>query len=214
MRTDELIDQLAADAAPVRRSAVGRRLAFAAGLGALGAFVLLIRWLHMRPDLTHAMGTSHWWLKMAYGLVLGMAGFLTIERMSRPAGSGRRGVSLALAAFGLLLILGAWQLALTPPADRIAVWLGQSWKHCPYNILALSGPVLLATMIVARGLAPTRLAMAGAACGLFAGGIAMSVYCLHCPETEPAFIATWYSIGAMLTTAAGALLGPLVLRWR
>jgi hypothetical protein len=42
----------------------------------------------------------------------------------------------------------------------------------------------------------------------------MAVYCLHCPETEPAFIATWYSLGALLTTAAGALLGPVVLRWR
>lgn len=214
MRTDDLIDQLAQGAAPVRRSTVGRRLAMAAGLGALGAFLLLLRWLHMRPDLTVAMGTAHWWLKMTYGLVLGLAGFVALERLARPAGSGRRGLSLALAALGLLAVLGAFQLATTEPADRMAVWLGQSWKHCPYNILALSGPVLLGTLFVARGLAPTRLAAAGAACGLLAGGLAMAVYCLHCPETEPAFIATWYSAGAMLTTLVGALVGPLALRWR
>lgn len=214
MQTDELIDRLVLDAAPVRRSGVARRLAVAGGFGALGAFLLMVRWLHMRPDLMQAMGTSHWWLKMTYGLVLGLAGFVALERLSRPAGSGRRGLTLALAALGLLVILGCWQLVTTAPADRMAVWLGQSWKHCPYNILALSGPMLLMTMFVARGLAPTRLTAAGAACGLFAGGVAMSVYCLHCPETEPAFIATWYSAGAILTTAVGALLGPMALRWR
>ena len=57
-------------------------------------------------------------------------------------------------------------------------------------------------------------AAAGAATGLFAGGLAMAVYCLHCPETEPAFIATWYSLGAILTAALGAGLGPTLLRWR
>lgn len=214
MQTDELIERLALDAAPVRRAAVGRRLAMAAGFGALGALLLLLRWLHMRPDLAQAMGTAHWWLKMTYGLVLGLAGFVAIERLSRPAGSGRRGLTLALAALGLLLVLGACQLITTAPDNRLAVWLGGSWKYCPYNILALSGPMLLATLFVARGLAPTRLAAAGAACGLFAGGLAMAIYCLHCPETEPAFIATWYSLGAVLTTAVGALAGPFALRWR
>ena len=214
MQTDRLIESLALAATPVRRTTVSRRFVAAGAVGAVGAALLMLRWLHVRPDLMAAMGTAHWWLKMTYGLVLGLAGFAAIERLSRPAGSGRRGLTLAIAAVGLLVILGALQLATTPPAERMAVWLGQSWKHCPYNILALSGPMLLATLFVARGLAPTRLALAGAACGLFAGGVAMAVYCLHCPETEPAFIATWYSAGAILATLAGALLGPLALRWR
>lgn len=214
MQTDELIDRLALDVAPVRRAAVGRRFAVALVFGAAGAFVLLLNWLHMRPDLAQAVRTAHWWLKMTYGLVLAMAGFVAVERLSRPAGSGRRGIGLALAAFALLVVLGAAQLVTTAPEDRMSVWLGQSWRHCPYNILALSGPLLLASLFVARGLAPTRLALAGAACGLFAGGAAMAVYCLHCPETEPAFIATWYSAGAILTTAVGAALGRFALRWR
>lgn len=214
MRTDELIEQLAAEAAPPRGYGVETRLGAAALFGATGAAVLLLAWLRLRPDLGEAVRTAHFWLKMSYALVLALAGYLMIERLARPAGSGRRGLMLALAGMAVLVALGATQLMMAPPAERMPIWLGQSWRYCPYNILALSGPMLVTALLVVRSLAPTRLAPAGAATGLFAGGVAMAVYCLHCPETEPAFIATWYSLGAILTAALGAVLGPAVLRWR
>ena len=214
MRADDLIEQLAARAAPARGDSVEARLGAAALFGAAGAAAMLLAWLRLRPDLGEAVRTAHFWLKMTYALVLALAGYLMIERMARPAGSGRRGLILALTAVAILLALGGTQLVMTPPVDRMAIWLGQSWRYCPYNILTLSGPMLVAALFAVRSLAPTRLAPAGAATGLFAGGVAMAVYCLHCPETEPAFIATWYSLGAILTAALGAVLGPMVLRWR
>ncbi|HWT72548.1 MAG TPA: NrsF family protein, partial [Oxalicibacterium sp.] len=38
-------------------------------------------------------------------------------------------------------------------------------------------------------------------------------YCLHCPELAAPFVGFWYVLGMLIPTAAGALLGPRVLRW-
>jgi len=214
VRTDELIEQLSAAAARGSGAGVPLRLIGAAIVGAAGALLILLAWLHVRPDLAQAATTWRWWLKVTYGLVLAAAGFAALERLARPDGQGRRGLALALAALLVLLAMGAWQLAEAPAAARPLIWLGRTWRGCPFNILALSGPILLAGLLAVRTLAPTRLALAGAATGLLAGGAAMAIYCLHCPETEPAFIATWYSLGALLTAAVGAVAGPVILRWR
>ena len=75
---------------------------------------------------------------------------------------------------------------------------------------------IVAAVVALRGkarLAPTRLTLAGALAGLFAGGMGAFVYAFHCPETAAPFVALWYSAGILLTTALGALLGPRLLRW-
>jgi hypothetical protein len=62
-------------------------------------------------------------------------------------------------------------------------------------------------------MAPTRLRLAGAAGGLAAGAAGALVYTLHCPELAAPFLASWYVLGMLIPTAAGALLGPRLLRW-
>ena len=76
MRTDDLIDALAADGGPVR--APPRRLAGVAAAGALAALVLVLSWLHTRHDLMPAMRGGMFWMKAAYTGVLGLAGYLAI----------------------------------------------------------------------------------------------------------------------------------------
>ena len=90
---------------------------------------------------------------------------------------------------------------------------GSTWRVCPFLIAGLSLPILIAVLRAMRELAPTRLRLAGAAAGLSAGAAAATVYCLHCPEMAPPFVAFWYVIGILLATGAGALLGPRMLRW-
>jgi hypothetical protein len=80
--------------------------------------------------------------------------------------------------------------------------------------VALAVPLLITTLAATRSLAPTRLRAAGAAAGLLAGGLSASVYALHCPESAPAFIVCWYSLGMLTSAVIGAALGPFVLRWR
>jgi hypothetical protein len=64
-----------------------------------------------------------------------------------------------------------------------------------------------------KGLAPTRLRLAGAAAGWLSGALAALVYCLHCPEIEAPFVGIWYLLGMSIPTLAGGLLGPRLLRW-
>jgi hypothetical protein len=212
--TNDLIDRLAAEAGAMRGPAVGSRLRWAAAAGLTGAVIIVLSWLGVRPDLGQAIATPAFWLKVGYAAALTLAGYVALERLARPVGSGRRGLALALGALAVLGVMGGAELAMAAPADRLTLWLGRTWRHCPLNILALSGPMMVAGLFAVHSLAPTRLLLAGAATGLFAGGVAMTAYCLHCPETQPAFVATWYSLGAALTATAGAALGPLVLRWR
>lgn len=190
------------------------RIAAVAAVGGVVALGMMLVWLGPRPDLASAMEGATFWSKAGYAAALGVAGFLAVERLARPAASPRMGLLLALVALVVVLALGAVNILTTPPADRLSVWLGASWRRCPFNILALSGPTLVLALLAVRSLAPTRLRAAGAAAGLLAGGVATTAYALHCPETAPAFVATWYTLGVLLSAAVGAMLGPWVLRWR
>lgn len=212
METNELIEALALDAGPVR--AIPPRLIAAAALGGLIALGLLALWLGFRPDLAQASATRMFWMKAIYTGLLGLGGFICVERLARPVGSGRKGLILALTVFGLLAAAGLWQFMTADAAERMPMLMGQSWRRCPRNILVLGLPVLAATLLAVRSLAPTRLTRAGAAAGLFAGGVAATIYGLHCPEHTMTFVAVWYSLGVAAVTALGALLGPWTLRWR
>ena len=68
-------------------------------------------------------------------------------------------------------------------------------------------------MIAFHRFAPSRLMMTGAVAGLAAGGLAATIYCLHCPEASPLFVLTWYTLGMALAGLAGALAGERLLRW-
>ena len=134
-------------------------------------------------------------------------------RLSRP------GVALGGAPLGLAApLLAIWALAAAvllaaAPAERAALIFGQTWASCPLNITVLSAPVWASAMWAMKGLAPTRLRLAGAVSGLLAGAVGALVYTLHCPELAAPFLATWYVLGLAVPTLAGALFGPRLLRW-
>jgi hypothetical protein len=210
--TGELIEALALDAGPARK--VSPRLMAAAALGGLIAFGLVALWLGFRPDIAQAPATRMFWMKAFYTGLLALGGFWAVERVSRPTGSPRKGMILALSVVALLVAVSLWRFMDAAPDDRMPMLMGQSWRICTLNILVLGLPILAATLAVVRGLAPTRLTLAGAAAGLFSGGLGATIYGLHCPEHAMAFVAIWYTLGVAAVTAIGALLGPWLLRWR
>lgn len=213
MRDDDLIDRLTADLTPASFLTVPARLVVVAVSGAVCAFVLMILKLHIRPDLAQAFQTWAFWFKAGYAVMMALAGALALERLARPVGDGRRGFVLAVGMALVMASAGAWRLLTASDERRLDLWLGASWRSCPFNILLLACPMTIIALIVVRRLAPTRPTATGAACGLFSAGVAATVYCLHCPEMAPAFVATWYGLGMTLTAGAGALLGTKVLRW-
>ncbi len=215
MRTDDLIDALASDAGAVQPAArPPRRLAMVAGLGALGALVLVLAVLHTRHDLMQAMRGGMFWMKALYTALLGVAGYLAVERLARPGGSGRRGWILGASVLAVCVVAGAWQAMVSPDVQAALRMLrGHSWHSCSPRILLLGLPMLAIGLWALRGMAPTRPTLAGLAMGLFSGGVAGTIYGLHCPEHTFTFVAMWYSLGVLMVAALGALIGRWALRW-
>jgi hypothetical protein len=213
MKTEELVTMLAKGAAAVDTDSGERRYATAIGWGALGATLLMAILLGVRHDLAQAILLPMFWVKLAYAGCLALASVLAATRLSLP-GTRLGALPVALAAPMLAMwALAAVVLLRANPAQRESLFFGATWTTCPFLIALLSVPVFVAIFWAMKGLAPTRLRLAGATGGFASGAIAVVVYSLHCPELTAPFIGFWYLIGMLIPTTAGALLGPQLLRW-
>jgi hypothetical protein len=213
MKTDALIDLLAADAAPVERRALERRLALGLSAGTGLAAAMMWLGLGLRPDLSEAAHQGMFWGKLMFTALVSLAALAALICLSLP---GRRlGWSTAALATPFLVVwaAAAWLLWQAPAAERPQLVLGSSWAGCPLSIALLSLPLLAGAFWILKGLAPTRLTWAGAGGGLLAGGIAASLYALHCTESEVPFLAVWYVAGMAIPAVLGTLLAPRLLRW-
>lgn len=213
MKTDDLILLLSTGIEPVDRHAARRRLAGSVLLGVAGAALLLALCYGTRGDLRVLTTMPAFWLKVALPLSLWISALAISARLARPGASPHRlwlgiaGPAVAAWIVGTLVLLAA------PPDTREAMLLGRTWRTCSIQIAVLALPALGLMLWAIRGLAPTHLRLSGAMAGLFAGATGALAYCLHCPEMQVPFWATWYIAGMSIPTLAGALLGPLALRW-
>ena len=213
MRTDDLVTMLATGAGAVQPNQAARRYATAFGWGALGAALLMITLIGPRPDLAAAVLLPMFWVKLAFVACLAAASWVAALRLSRP-GLQLAWVPGALAAPVLAMwLLAAIVLARADGAQRAGLFLGDTWNSCPFLVALLSAPVFAAVVWAMKGLAPTRLRLAGAAAGLLSGAVGALVYSVHCPEMEAPFIGFWYLLGTLIPATVGALLGPRLLRW-
>jgi hypothetical protein len=213
MKTDELIAMLARDAGTVESDLPQRRYAAALGWGAFGTTALMAIVLGVRPDLADAARLPMFWVKLAFPAALLAGALLAVLRLSRPGAQlGRLPAAIAAP------VLAMWLLAVVvlfgaAPGERDELIFGASAASCPFTIALLSAPLFGAALWAMRGLAPTRLALAGAAAGLLSGAGGALVYALYCPEMAAPFIGIWYLLGMLIPAAGGALLGPRLLRW-
>ena len=213
MNTDLLIDHLAKDVRAVPRYAIGQRLWVGVLGGSAVAILLILIVLGFRSDLGLAMQGSIIWMKWAYTLSLGIAAIVMLARLARPEPVDLKTFWPVAIPFVLLALVAGAEMARVPSTDWPTMWLGHTWKKCPWLVLMLSAPIFGGLLWSFRRLAPTRLRAAGAAAGFAAGAWAATLYCLHCPEVSALFVLTWYSLGIALAAAVGAMVGPHVLRW-
>ncbi|MDP2707316.1 MAG: DUF1109 domain-containing protein [Burkholderiales bacterium] len=213
MKTDELIMMLASGADAVEPHPLRRRFALALGWGAFATTLLMAILLGVRPDFAEAARLPMFWVKLVFPATLLAGALLATVRLSRPGVRLGR-VPAAIAApvmamwlFAAIVLLGA------APAERPQLVFGYTWAYCPFIIATLSVPLFGALLWAMKGLAPTRLALAGAAAGLLAGAGGALIYSLHCPEMTAPFIGIWYVLGMSIPAAVGAVIGPSVLRW-
>ena len=213
MKTDALISMLATGAVAVEPNALQRRYVTALGCGAFAAMLLMAPWLGVRPDITAAVMLPMFWVKLAYPAVLLAGTLVAAQRLSRP-GARLGSAPLAMAAPVLARrMLASVVLLSAAPAARAELVFGFSWNVCPFYIATLSAPAFIAALWAMKGFAPTRPALAGAACGLLAGTLGALVYALHCPEMAAPFLGIWYLLGMLIPAAVGAVMGSLLLRW-
>lgn len=211
MKTERLIEMLARNAGPAPRASAARRLTPAALLGLMASALLAIGIFGAVPAALFA--TPAPWIKLVYGGALAIAAGSLAARLGRPAAPFHQAQRVTVAVAGLMLLAGTVSLLAQPPGTRLDALLGHSWASCPWSVLALSLPALMATLWALRGLAPTQPGRAGFAAGLLAGAVGACGYALSCPEASAAFVATWYTLGIVLTGVLGAVVGSRVLRW-
>jgi hypothetical protein len=213
MKTDDLVTMLAAGAGAVEPGATARRYATALGWGAFGATLLMAIVLGVRPDLAEAVRLPMFWMKLAFPACLAAAALYAAARLSRPGVPLGRVPGALAAPVVAMWLLAAYALMNAAAGESEALIFGSTWDVCPLLVALLSLPVFAAAIWAMKGLAPTRLAAAGAAAGLLAGAVGALIYALHCPEMGAPFLAIWYLLGMLIPTAAGALIGPSLLRW-
>jgi len=212
MRTDDLIAQLSGNLEPVKSGAVARLLAGAVVVGIAGSTLVMISMIGPRHDLSAALSHPGMWTKLAYTFAIAVFGLWLVERAGRPgAEMTRPALALVLPLLAIVLLAGLQMSA--PGADMPRLVMGRSSRVCALLVTLTALPSLAAAFWALRKLAPTRLTLAGAGAGLFAGAAGAFVYCFHCTEEAAPFIAIWYTLGIAAVTAIGALLGRPLLRW-
>jgi hypothetical protein len=213
MQTEDLVAILATRVNAVDPRAAVRRYAGAVVAGVLVAAGLMAALLGINAKLAWTLAVPMGWIKFAF------VGWLFVGALRTTLRLGRPGISVAGMPGALVApVLGMWILAAvvlggTPPTRWRELVLGQTAAVCPFLITLLAAPVFFGGLWALRGLAPTRLRLAGASAGLLAGAAGACVYALHCPELAAPFLGTWYVLGMAIPTALGALIGPRVLRW-
>jgi hypothetical protein len=213
MKTDELITMLASDAGAVTPRVWRQRYALALGAGLIGAALLMVLLLGVRPDIADAARLPMFWVKLAFPAALAAGALLAAIRLSRPGVAIGRTVLFLAAPVLAIWVLAALALLGAPQDDRAMLVWGETWAACLVNIPLLSVPAFVAAFQVMKTLAPVRPALAGAAAGLLAGSLSAVAYALHCPELAAPFIGLWYLLGMLIPAALGALIGPRLLRW-
>lgn len=213
MRTDDLIEMLAAAQRPQSRGASWAAVTAGAASGLLAAFLLAAATLGVRPDLIASLGNPAVLLKLGFAAIVLLAAGTAAGRLSLPGkGWGRAGLVLALASAAVAL----W--ALVDLAGRpVAEWgpciVGRDWLMCLLAVPSLSLPAMLAIGAGMRRLAPTRLELAGTLMGLASGGAGALAFSLYCQDDTVPFVAVWYGLALGASALLGRVLGPWLLRW-
>lgn len=213
MRTEDLARMLATGAEAVDTRVPARRLGLAIGAGALAGIALLFALLGPNPELARYLGAPMHWVKVAFTLALAASGLAAVARLARPGRQWAWAARALIVPLPVIWVLAGTSLVSAAPAQRATLLFGNTWTTCPLNIALLATPAFIALLWALRGLAPTRLRLAGAIAGFAAGALGALIYTIHCPELAAPFLGVWYVLGMLIPALVGALIGPRVLRW-
>jgi len=213
MDTNDLIRTLAADNTTHERS-VGHLLLAALVLAVPVSTLMFLAGLGVRPDVMTAMRNPLFDLKFLVTLALAAIAIAVSLHLSRPEASLGRWAWLLAVPLGLLGIGMVGEMAMMPNRAPMPMrMIGSNSKLCLVAIPLLSLPLLAAALFALRRGASSRPAVTGAFAGLLSAGLAATLYAAHCTDDSPMFVATWYSLAAVIVAAIGAFAGSRVLKF-
>ena len=213
MKTDDLIAMLSTNVEPVDHRQVKRTVGVAVMASitlALGVMLLLFG---VRTDLKATGALIFLLLKLAFTMALIIPASIYLLRLARPGGERKAPMAFVAAPFVAIMLLAAISLAFAPISYWDDMIVGDRWLECLLSIPVIAIVPFAAIIWAMRWMAPTDLARAGALGGVVAGAVSATGYALHCSDDSLAFVALWYGGTIAICTAAGALLGPRLLRW-
>ncbi len=213
MRTDELIEVLSADLAPVDHRRTSRRLSFAIAAGVLIGVAIVFGVLGPRADVTNFTSWIPALVKVVATALILVPGSIYLIKLSRPGGEYGTSLALVLLPFAAVITLASLSIAAGSSEHARRALFSDEWIECVLSIpLIAIVPFAVITWVV-RQMAPTDLARTGAFVGLVAGCISAIGYAFHCANDTLPFFAVWYGGTIALCTFAGWSLGPRLLRW-
>lgn len=214
MNTDNLIDILATDVPPVKPGLMRNELIaiLAAGAGTALAATLALFGLPAdalaEPFIGVRVATL---IVMMAFIVVGSISLLEVARPGKPRLLPLIGIGVLLA---FLLCAGIGAFLAASPAGRGQMLFGPQWTQCleRFPVVALP-PIAMLIYFVRRRTAPTHLRLSGAIIGLLAASLGAFMLACCVPAISLRFIALNFGGLITLSAAAGALLGPRLLRW-
>ncbi|MGM4906650.1 NrsF family protein [Tardiphaga sp. 866_E4_N2_1] len=212
MDTDRLIETLAADNDQRPRS-VSTQLAMALLVTLPVVAAMLLVTLGIRPDFMSAMRNPFFDTKFLVTLALAIPAIVISVHLSRPEASLGRWIWLLLLSPFILIVALIVEMTMPQRAPMMVRIIGRNSSLCSAAITLLSLPILGGAMIALRHGAPSRPAVAGALAGLMSAGLGATFYAAHCADDSPLFVATWYTLAALVVAALGAAIGSKVLRY-
>ncbi len=213
MRTEDLIKAIAADAKTVEPP-IAQTLAMAVGAGTLISVLLFLWALGIRDNFGESIATSlRFIFKFILTLSVAIPAFVLVRGLARPDFKPDKKLWWLALGPAVLLIGVLAELFALPATAWEANMVGHNAVFCLIVIPLLSLAPLAAVIYALRHGAPTHPVIAGAVGGLLSAGISATLYASHCPDDSPLFLAAWYTIGFVLMTGVGALLGSRLLRW-
>lgn len=207
MKQQELINQLLANAAPVRRlwPPLPRALSWWLGTSVCMAGYL---WLFARPAMIQqAMTHTDFVIQGILALVLGLVAALAALTLSIP---GRRPAVLQklpyAGLFGWLAVL-FYALATTAPSLFMPGW------GCAAEIFIFSAIPAALLIVMAKRAAPLNLPLVGFFAVLAAAS--MGTFCTQfsCCKTAPLHGLVWHFLPVLVLSMSGIFFGRRLLRW-
>ncbi len=196
MKTDDLIAAISADAKSARPP-IASIVWLAAGAGLIGAAIVFLSLLQIRPDIGEAVFDPSFLYKWVLTLTLLASAMVAGASAGAPATHFQRP---AAAAAGACCCAPGSALPMNSSCYRKSEWMptmiGNNAAACMIFIPMMSALPLAAFLVALRQGAPSRPALTGAVAGLASTGIGATLYASHCTNDSPLFMAAWYVIGA------------------